>query len=214
MLMNFIEIIGATDPSEFPVITCVNPNTQYIVEEKLIIPEVKPDVEQINSVMIEAKITDFRAIVTPVGLKVIINGIVKQKIIYTAANPVQSVHSAHYQKSFCTFIEIPLTLPCKMSVTKYLQKLGILLDDVIQCRTDVLIEDVSVALLDPRTIKKCTVLFIWTTLNPLLVTKPVYKPVYKHVSKDTCSSWVQPHCNYMDNHHSPITSPSIACTLK
>lgn len=173
MLINFVEIIGIANPSDFPVITCANPNAQYMVEEKLTIPEEKPDVEQINSVMIEAKITDFRVIVTPVGLKVIINGIVNQKIIYTAANPVQSVHSAHFQKSFCTFIEIPLTLPCKMSVTRYLQKLGISLDDVIQCRTDVLIEDVSVTLLDPRTIEKCTVLFIWTTLNTLLVTIPV-----------------------------------------
>lgn len=173
MLINFVEIIGITNPTSFPVITAANPNTQYIVEEKLVIPEGKPDVEQISSVMIEAKITNFRTIITPIGLKVIIDGIIVQKLIYTACNSVQSLHTAHYQESFCTFIQIPLTLPCKMNVTEYLQTLGISLADVIQGRTDVLVEDVSVDLLDPRTVEKCTVLFIWTTLNPLLVTIPV-----------------------------------------
>lgn len=173
MLINFVEIIGITDPVSFPVITAANPNAQYIVEEKLVIPEAKPDVEQISSVMIEAKLTKYRAIITPVGLKVIIDGVINQKLIYTAVNSVQSVHTAHYQESFCTFIEIPLILPAKMNVTEYLQTLGISLADVIQGRTDVLVEDVSVDVINPRVVEKCTVIFIWTTLNPLLVTKPV-----------------------------------------
>lgn len=169
MLKNFVEIVGIADPSSFPVITTANPNTQYIVEEKLVIPDAKPDVEQVNTVMIEAKITDFRTITTPVGLKVIIDGIINQKLIYTAADVVQSVHSVHFQEPFCTFIEIPLTLPAGVNVTQYLQSLGITLADVIQGKTAVLIEDVSVKLLDPRTVEKCTVLFLWTTLNPALV---------------------------------------------
>lgn len=169
MLKNFVEIIGIADPSSFPVITAANPNTQFVVEERLVIPDAKPDVEQINSVMIEAQITDFRTITTPVGLKVIIDGLLNQKLIYTAADVVQSVHSAHFQEPFCTFIEIPLTLPAGVNVTQFLQTLGITLDDVIQGRTALLIEDVSVKLLDPRTVEKCTVLFIWTTLNPALV---------------------------------------------
>lgn len=173
MLINFVEIIGITNPLNFPVITAANPNAQYIVEEKLTIPATKPDVEQVSSVMIEAKITKYRAIITPVGLKVIVDGILDQKLIYTASNSVQSVHTAHFQQSFCTFIEIPLTLPVKMNVTEYLQTLGISLADVIQGRTDVLVEDVTVEIIDPRTVEKCTVIFIWTTLNPLLVTKPV-----------------------------------------
>ncbi|MHB1405693.1 MAG: DUF3794 domain-containing protein [Desulfitobacteriaceae bacterium] len=170
MLRNFVNIIGIADPSSFPVITTANPNTQYTVQETLVIPEAKPDVEQINSVMIEAKITNYRTITTPVGLKVIIDGNINQKLIYTAADVVQSVHTAHYQEPFCTFIEIPLTLPAGLNVTQYLQTLGITLDDVIQGRTDVLIEDVTVSVLDPRTVEKCPVLFIWTTLNPALVT--------------------------------------------
>ena len=170
MLRNFVNIIGIADPSSFPVITAVNPNTQYTARETLVIPEAKPDVEQVNSVMIEAKITSARTITTPVGLKVIIEGIITQKIIYTADDVVQSVHSAHYQIPFCTFIEIPLTLPAGLNVTQYLQLLGITLDNVIQGRTEVLIEDVSVDLLDPRTVEKCPVLFIWTTINPVLVT--------------------------------------------
>ena len=173
MLRNFVEIIGTTNPSCYPIITPANPNAQFIVEEKVLIPDAKPDVEQVSSVIIEAQITSSRAIITPIGLKVIVDGMIKQKLIYTAANPVQSVHTANYQETFCTFIEIPLTLPAKMSVTEYLQTLGISLADVIKGGTNVLIEDVSVSLLDPRTVEKCIVLFIWTTLNPLFVTVPV-----------------------------------------
>lgn len=173
MLINFVEIIGTTNPSSFPVITPANPNAQFLVEEKLVIPDTKPDIEQVSSVIIEAQITNSRAIITPIGLKVIVDGIINQKLIYTAANPVQSVHTTNYQESFCTFIEIPLTLPARMNVTEYLQTLGISLADVIKCGTNVLIEDVSVNVLDPRTVEKCMVLFIWTTLNPLLVTIPV-----------------------------------------
>lgn len=173
MLINFVEIIGITKPIDFPIITPANPNAQYIVEEKIVIPEEKPDVEQINSLIIEAEITDFRTITTPIGLKVIVDGIIKQKLIYTAADVVQSVHSAHFQETFCTFIEIPLTIPVGSNVGEFLQTLGISLADVIQGRTAVLIEDVSVKLLDPRTAEKRTVLFIWTTLNPVLFTVPV-----------------------------------------
>ena len=66
-----------------------------------------------------------------------------------------------------------MILPAKMNVTEYLQTLGISLADVIRGRTDVLVEDVSVDVINPRAVEKCTVIFIWTTLNPLLVTKPV-----------------------------------------
>lgn len=170
MLRNFVNIIGIADPASFPVITTANPNTQYTVQETLVIPAPKPNIEQLNTVMIEASITNYRTITTPVGLKVIIDGLINQKIIYTAADAAQSVHSAHYQEPFCTFIEIPLTLPAGMNVTQYLQSLGLTLDTVIQGKTDVLIEDVTASVTSLRTVEKCPVLFIWTTLNPALVT--------------------------------------------
>jgi hypothetical protein len=173
MLRNFINIIGIADPSEFPIITTSNPNTEHIVEETLTIPEAKPDVEQINTILIEAKLYSSRVIVTPTGLKVIIDGQLDQKIIYTAAEPTQPVHAAHFIEQFCSFIEIPVTVPAGISVQDYLQTLGLTLDTVLTAPTKVLIEDVTASLLDPRTIEKCTVLFLWATISPLLVPVPL-----------------------------------------
>lgn len=168
MLRNFIDVIGIADPSEFPVILTTNPNTQHIVEETLTIPAEKPDVEQIISVMVEATITNSRVIATPVGIKVVVDGELNQKIIYTALEPTQSVHSAHYLQPFCTFIEIPLTVPAGMNVVDFLLTLGLTLDSILTAPTNVLIEDVSIELIDPRTVDKCTVLFIWATISPLV----------------------------------------------
>jgi spore morphogenesis protein SipL len=172
LLRNFINVVGIADPSQFPTILPTNPNIQQIVEEELLIPDAKPDVEQINTVLIEATIKASRAIVTPVGLKIVVDGELNQKIIYTADDLVQSVHSAHYTEPFCTYIEVPLTIPAGLNVIEYLQSLGLTLDDVIVSPSKVLIEDVSVKLLDERTIEKCTVLFIWASINPLLIPIP------------------------------------------
>ena len=168
MLRDFINIIGVNDVSEFPVLTALDRYNQFTVEENLEIPAEKPDVEQITSVMIEAKVTDFRAIATPTGLKVIINGIVNQKVVYTALEPTQSIHSAYFTKGFCTFIEIPLTIAPGTNTMTILQSLGITLDDVVDGEPQVIIEDLSVKLVDTRNVKKCGVLFVWVTVNAVL----------------------------------------------
>ncbi|TCS84448.1 hypothetical protein [Tepidibacillus fermentans] len=51
---DFVQIIGITDPSEFPVIGPLNPNNEIAIQERLTIPEAKPNVEQIISVLVEA----------------------------------------------------------------------------------------------------------------------------------------------------------------
>lgn len=174
MLINFVDIIGIADPSQFPMITAANPNTQYIAEETVTIPNAKPEAEQINTVLIEATITNARVIITPVGLKTVIDGMINQKVIYTANVPDQAVHSAHYEFPFCTFIEMPLIIPAGGSVTTVLQTAGLTLDTILVGDAKVLVEDMTVQLLDPRTINKCIVLFIWTTVNPALV--PLLQP--------------------------------------
>ena len=169
LLRDFVEIIGIASPSEFPVITPTTRYNQFTVEELLTIPAEKPDVEQINSVMIEATIDNFHSIATPVGLKVIVNGTLTQKVIYTAADPSQSVHSAHYQIPFCTFIQIPLVIPAGQSAMTILQTLNITLEDVVASGPYVLVEDLSVTLVDARSLKKCAVLFSWVEINTLLL---------------------------------------------
>lgn len=169
LLRDFVEIIGIASDSDFPVITPTTRYTQFTVEELLTIPDVKPDIEQINSVMIEATVTDFRAITTPVGLKVIINGILNQKVVYTAADPSQSVHSAHFTVPFCTFIQIPLVIPPGQSAQSLLQSLFLTLQDVVASGPNVIIEDLSVTQIDARSLKKCAVLFTWVEINELLL---------------------------------------------
>ncbi|MHB1405694.1 MAG: DUF3794 domain-containing protein [Desulfitobacteriaceae bacterium] len=169
LLRDFVEIIGIASGSDFPVITPTTRYNQFTVEESVTIPAEKPDIEQINSVMIEATINNFHSIATPVGLKVIVNGTLNQKVIYTAADPSQSVHSAHFEVPFCTFIQIPLVIPAGQSATTLLQTLNITLEDVVASGPNVIIEDLSVAQIDARRLKKCAVLFSWVEINTLLL---------------------------------------------
>jgi Domain of unknown function (DUF3794) len=169
VLRDFVQIIGITDPSEFPVITPLNPNNQIAVQERLTIPDAKPDVEQINTVLIEAVITGTRNIFTPTGVKVVVEGLLRQKVIYTADVPEQSVHSAHFENPFCTFIDIPLTIPAGQTVEQFLATLGLSINDILDGPVNIIIEDVEVNLLDPRTVSKCVILFLYTTINPLLI---------------------------------------------
>ncbi|WP_273123219.1 DUF3794 domain-containing protein [Bacillus weihaiensis] len=165
-LRDFVQIIGIADPSQFPIITEANPNTQFAIQERLTIPPQKPDVEQINSLLIEAVITSTRNIFTPIGVKVVIEGILRQKVVYTADVPEQSVHSAHFEHPFCSFINIPLNVPEGLTVPAYLASLGLSINDILVGPVNVLIEDVEISLLDPRTVSKCVILFAYTTINP------------------------------------------------
>ncbi|GGD09047.1 DUF3794 domain-containing protein [Pontibacillus salipaludis] len=169
ILRDFVQIIGIADPSEFPVIDADNPSTQMAIQERLTIPDVKPDVEQINTLLIEAVITGTRTIFTPTGVKVVIDGFLRQKVIYTALVEQQSVHSAHFEHPFCTFIDIPLNVPQGETVESFLASLGLSLNDVLAGPVNILIEDVEINLLDPRTVSKCVIVFAYTTVNPALV---------------------------------------------
>jgi len=173
--MNFIEIIGIATVDQFPILVPLDRFKQFIVDETLVIPTEKPDVEQITSIMVEASITNSKTIATPTGLKIIVNGELTQKIIYTANEPTQSVHSAYFVKQFCTFIEIPLMIPAGSNVINILQGLNITLDDVVTAGPNVLVEDLSVTLIDGRTIKKCAILFTWASINTLLT--PFLSPI-------------------------------------
>lgn len=170
LLRNFVNIIGIADPSTFPVIGTGSEYKQFSVSEMLTIPAEKPDIEQINTVMAEATIDSYRTIATPTGLKVIINGTLIQKAIYTSAeDPAQPVHSAEINVQFCNFIDIPLTLAPNQSALDLLQTLGLTLDTALAVPPAIIIEDLSVTQVDARRIKKCAILFAYVTVNTLLV---------------------------------------------
>lgn len=145
---------------------------QIYVPEVIDIPEQKPELEGIVSINSCAQIISQRIIKTPVvtgyqtstgitvpgssitnsagsyltGRKLIITGILRQKVIYTAALDEQSLHSASYSMPFATYIIIdantPLSQPYKIAAY---------------------IEDVWAIPLAPKTLFKNTTIFIKAT---------------------------------------------------
>lgn len=86
------------------------------IDSKLIIPPQKPPMECILDSIVNVEITKAEVIDTPLvypedpGVqlrKVIITGLVKIKIKYSALVPDQQVHMAHFDIQFCTLLEWP-----------------------------------------------------------------------------------------------------------
>lgn len=117
IVKNLIEYVGIVSPAQLPTLTNPDAFKEFVVEEKLTIPEAKPDIEQIVRVMAEATITSLKVIKTPAatsiggqvltGWKVIVEGFINQKVEYVADEPTQSVHAAHFKVPFSTFIVLP-----------------------------------------------------------------------------------------------------------
>lgn len=90
---------------------------QFSVDENLTIPSQKPDAEDLLDVLAYIEITSTTLIKTPIvtsyegqkltGWKLIVEGKLKQKIVYIADEPTQSVHAAHFDVPFSTFLVLP-----------------------------------------------------------------------------------------------------------
>lgn len=112
-----IEVIGLCDPSKINI-NAIRSWTEISIPEVETVPATKPDIETIDKVFISVKIISKRVIATPAGTgnlegtiltnrKLIIEGILCQKIVYTAALPTQPVHSMHINVPFSAFIVLP-----------------------------------------------------------------------------------------------------------
>lgn len=129
LVSNLIEYAGIADnlpeaPEAFK---------QFNVQETVCLPAAKPDIEQIVKVMAEVVITSTRVIKTPVatslegqiltGYKLVVEGEVMQKIEYVADEPTQSVHAAHFNVPFSTFIVLPsdYVMGTPLVVTGYIE---------------------------------------------------------------------------------------------
>ena len=151
---NNYSVIGLCDGAN--TTTVVNAWTEISVPEILTIPSCKPDIEAVDKVYISAKITSTKVIETPTspgdneeglqltGRKLLVDGFLCEKIIYTADEPEQSVHAAHFNIPFCAFIVIPGNVD--VDTAKFC---------VIPC-----IEDVFVTILNKRTLFKNVTLFL------------------------------------------------------
>lgn len=124
-----IEVSGLAD---LPPVNPVN-FKQLSVQETLTIPEAKPDIEQIVSVFAEVDIKHTYVITTPVGtsaegqiltgFKLVVEGVICQKVEYVADEPTQSVHAAHFCMPFSTYIVLPATFVpgTPIEVTGYIE---------------------------------------------------------------------------------------------
>lgn len=120
---NAVEIVGLCDCNQ----VCVGLNkcdlgqwTQISVPEILQLPCAKPDIETLDTILIDVKIKSAKVIRTPAGecgcpvvnseglrltgRKLVIDGILQQKIVYTAALCDQPVHFVHFSVPFSAYI--------------------------------------------------------------------------------------------------------------
>lgn len=103
-MTNSILITGITDLDCYPNSGLCRNYKQNMFSNTLCIPSAKPDIESINEIKIDIDIEEFKVINSILGPKLSIYGCVSVKIIYTADNCQQSVHSAHWNKPFCDFV--------------------------------------------------------------------------------------------------------------
>lgn len=145
--------------------------TQMDVQETLILPEQKLDIEQLNSINIAVRIVSKKVIETPespmdyggagripnqegkilTGRKLIVEGELCQTISYTADVDEQSVHSAQFVVPFSAFIVIAADTPLDTNF------------QINVCVEDVFVEDFT-----DRTIFKNVTLLLQAVEAPLL----------------------------------------------
>ncbi|MFD3156310.1 DUF3794 domain-containing protein [Haloimpatiens sp. FM7330] len=110
--------------------------TQVFIPEILCLPCAKPDIEEIVKISSCVEIISKKVIKTPdsnglnngegtllTGRKLVIEGILRQKVIYTADVKEQSLHSAHFDVPFSIFIVLPADtlLSDKYKVEPYIE---------------------------------------------------------------------------------------------
>lgn len=104
MRNDMIQICGLTDLKDYPHCPPKHPCKEVSYTDTLCIPCLKPDIKGINEVFVNISITSFKIICTAQGSKLIMDGLKHIKILYTAENSCESVHSAHFDVPFCEFI--------------------------------------------------------------------------------------------------------------
>lgn len=163
--MDNVQIKGIATREELEAITLKdtlpdNMWTQLVISETLEIPQKKPDIEQINSLFSHIDIISQRVVKTPAptgenfegtkltGKKLIIEGVLRQKISYTAdvESGSQPLHSAHFDIPFSAFIVIDNSYS---SVNVF--------------RIQPFIEDIFICAVDERHVFKNSIIFIKAT---------------------------------------------------
>lgn len=134
---------------------------EELLDDILVIPEQKPNMERVLDIVAWAEVEDFKLIETEVGYsyegqrltgeKLVAEIKVKEKVTYVADVPEQSGHAAHYEKLKSVFVILPekigdrytcdLIRANRVQVTPY-------------------IEDICYRQLNEREIHRCLMLFV------------------------------------------------------
>ena len=166
-----IDVTGLCNPSDVTETLNRYPYwMQMYLPETLCIPAQKPDAESLNSVNVSVNILRNEVIKTPsstpleslegkilTGRKLIVEGQLCQLVEYTANDTEQSVHSAHFYVPFSAYIVVPETITFTLS-----DDTTITVDSLnVDFQVNACIEDLSVQLLNERTVLKRVTLLVY-----------------------------------------------------
>jgi hypothetical protein len=159
---NVVEIVGLCDPTQVSIglNKCdLGQWTQLSISEVFQLPCTKPDIETVDKVFVDVQICSIKVVKTPAGecnspivnreglrltgRKLVIEGVLKQKVVYTAALCDQPVHFAHFEVPFSAFI----VLACNTCLSQ-------------QFRVETCVEDVFAIPFNCREIFKNVTLFL------------------------------------------------------
>lgn len=99
-----ISITGITPASSYPKGIYINYNKQCLAKETVSIPMKKPGIEEIEEIKAAICIEKYKVINTILGPKILLNGLKRIRVIYTANNNEKSMHSASWDIEFSEFI--------------------------------------------------------------------------------------------------------------
>lgn len=174
-----VDVAGLCIPADTTEVISLTPYwKQMHISESLQIPAQKPDLEQINSVDVSVSILRAEVIKTPrsyddtgavpvaqpnlegrllSGRKLIVEGQLCQKVVYTALEATQPLHSAHFYVPFSAFIVVP------EEITFTGPNGEAIVEDSFDVRFDVnaCVEDVAASVLDQRSILKQVTLMLY-----------------------------------------------------
>ncbi|MGL4990547.1 MAG: hypothetical protein ACRC57_05160 [Sarcina sp.] len=134
---------------------------EEIINEILVIPSQKPDMERFLKALVDITVEDKKLIKTEKGLsnegqiltgyKLIIKLRIKEKITYVADECTQSVHAAHFETIKNLFIIMPEKIDDE-DVCKLLKRGKLSVTPYVEC--------VESRMLDERTIHKCVMFLV------------------------------------------------------
>ena len=113
--MDNISITGIAPLDYYPCLKNIVKTKQNMKDIDVLIPCEKPDIESIEEVKVSICILNTKIIDTILGKKLIFNAEIKLKVIYTANNCEQSVHSAHWTIPLCDFVLLDNVSNCDLN---------------------------------------------------------------------------------------------------